>query len=248
MDLEKQALATLLALAIVGAPAVASDWKVSLVAGEQRLAAHDLPGAEEYFRQALAAVKRQKHSRAELAQCMERLADVLQQLSETDEVIPLYKKALAIETAAKSPRVLPVLLSLGKVYSAEGNYKQAGKTFERAVNAAGSNAIAAAECRRLLGNAEQQLGNLAKAEQCYKDALSALMSEQALPSIDSLHATLSDYLDLFLKSDEHQRNIASSFQKELLKDDLGDIARTQSAQQSFFSKEVSGRLAKDGPA
>lgn len=235
--------------AMLSQPAIAAtvsiDWKTSYAEGERRLRAFDLPGAEAYFRQAVKAVRTQKgHTPDDVARCMQSLGAVLQEQSNTEEAIPFYKHALAIELKSYGKRnsaALPVLIALGKIYENEADYKKALDYYNRALKTEPANA----ECQYLIGRTSFKSGDVAFAEKTFDAVLTQLMSQPELSSTALLEDVLNDYLNLYHHSAQPARNISSRFQSALLQDQLGKLQMTQAIPPSHFSKEVSARLAKD---
>ena len=120
------------------APAAGLSWKIQLVNGEQCLENQDFPGAEACFRYALKDVRKTRNATpAEIACCLQSLAGVFQKENDTEDAIPLYKKALCVLEKAHgkdSTKIVPVLFTLADIFESEGVYKTAVTFYSRAVS------------------------------------------------------------------------------------------------------------------
>lgn len=231
-------------------------WKIHFAEGERLVEAQDLPGAEASFRQALHDARKDKSSSSDdIVHCMLSLGGVMQMQDEVYEVIPVYKKAVKMLERAhgkESMKVVPALMVFGDLYENEGDYRKAMKYYSRAVSITrkcqGADSLAVAEYEHRLARATFKAGLPRRAEELYFDALSIVMQQPALPSSAFVEQVLSDYIDLFRNSDYPEKILTSQFQKELLKDEIGELETTKGVTASTWNKEVSVRLADVQPA
>lgn len=247
-------MAVVLAIGSCTQSALSSNpaWRVELDEGTRRLAAQDLSGSEACLRQALKDLERSRSRNADdLSLCQRALAAVLVKQDITEEAIRLYKRSLRVldkEFGKESPKLIPSTESLGEIYEGDGDYKKAAKYYARAASIAesgtGSNSLVLSRCRHKLGRALARQGSLRAAEDLYRSSLSALLSQNSLSSAEPLLALLSDYMDLIGKVPEKGKGLASKFQSELLKDQIGSSVETTGAAPSMWSKEVSARLQR----
>ncbi|MBC7997068.1 MAG: tetratricopeptide repeat protein [Leptolyngbya sp.] len=228
-----------------------ADWRTPLVEGEHKLQSKELSAAESAFRQALANVKNDSKSTPEdLALCMQSLAYALYMQDNFEDVLPLQKKALKVMEKAygkESGKVVGPFILLGALFEDEGEYKNAVKYYQKAVNITlkvdGQNSLTYGDYLHRLGRATFKNGYPIAAENLYYEALQAVMKQSALPSGDLLEQHLSDYIDLLSKSENRGKILSSYFQKELLKDRTSSIERLASSSGSRWNKEVSVRIA-----
>ena len=231
------------------------SWKVSLTEGERYLKHGRLKKAELAFREAL---KEQKHSgsksRDDRVLCIESLADVLMREDRIDEPLSLYKKSLKILKRAhgrKSPKIVPTLIKMGKLYESEGDYKKSVdkyflKALEIVEKSDGRNSLKYAECEHLVGRVRVEQELLSHAENRYFDALAIVMRQKELPNAEFLEELLSDYIDLLRSTEDNGKVLSSKFQKELLKDRIDAVSRRVGVKDSLWSKKVSVSLLDRG--
>lgn len=227
------------------------DWKVDMAEGDRRLESQDLDGAEACFRHALKDFKKDKSSsKDEIAGVMLALAQVLHRKGMIEEVLPLFKKAIHLLEKAhgkESAAIVPALILLADTFESEGDFKKAIKVYVRALaiteKTSGSASLTFADYQHRLGLATFENGQPRQAEDLYRSSLSIIMSQPDLPSTSLLELVLADYIDLFMKSPDVRKTLTSQFQRELLKDDLGDLQRTKGVAASSWNKEVAARLA-----
>ena len=231
---------------------VDADWRTPYVEGERKLKTQEYEAAEAAFAEALRNVKNNKSATpADISLCYQSLASAHYQRDRFYElVLPFYKKA--ISTLEKSygketPKLAAPLTALAAVREDEGDYKTAQKLLTRAVaiveKSDGKTSLAYAEHLHRLGRINFRLGFPTKAEQMYFQSLVILMNQRVLPSSEIIEQNLSDYIDLLTKVENRGKILNSAFQKELLKDSVASVERTQGVSASVFNKEVSSRLA-----
>jgi tetratricopeptide (TPR) repeat protein len=227
-------------------------WRDGLSEGERRLERKELEPAEACFRQALRDVKSDPSAGPDdVALCMERLANVLQTEDITDESLPLYKKALKILSRAhgsRSAALLPDLMAEGLIFEGEGQFKQAIKIYQRAVDIAAQApgaSLTLADCQHSLGRTQFKNNQARLAEPLYRSCLALIMEQKGLPSNSLLHETIADYTDLLEKTYGPGKNLPSDVRSELLQDRLSQLPRNSGVPDSSFEKEVSLRFAKE---
>jgi len=245
-------------------PAMAeSSWSEMLADGDRHISHQELFQAEDCYRHALKEVKRVPHSPDDVTECMEKLASTLLVEDKTERALPLYKKSLRILERAhgrESPKLLPTLYALGSILEAEGDYKLAIKRYQRAVTINQKNfgplSLELAESLHHLARSKcsahffQAAGAeyLQEAEAEYLLSLSIFMRQASLPSGTGLESLLSDYIDLLKKLDIPNKNLASDFQAELLKDRIGTIDVNMGLPPSNWQKHVSALLSRSDAA
>lgn len=231
---------------------VDADWRSAFVEGERKLKTQELEAAEAAFSEALRNVKNNKNSSPDdVALCYQSLASAHYQHDRFYElVVPLYKKAISVLEKAygkETPKLAAPLAAYAAVREDEGDYKSAQKLLARSLaiveKSDGKNSLVYADHLHRLGRVNFRLGLPMKAEQMYYQSLVVLMSQKVLPSSEILEQHLADYIDLLTKAESRGKILNSAFQKELLKDTLGSVDRTQGVSASVFNKEVSSRLA-----
>ena len=208
------------------------DWRSLVVDGDKLLDLGSLPEAEECFRQALSTVKKQSGKAEDIAICQSRLAYTLCREDITEDGIPLYKKAIKNEGRAfckTDARLLDDLLAQALVLEMDGEYKKARKTIDRAIEVA---RLHVPETATKLALALHRSGRIAfryddrkLATSHFDDAIDGYMSQDALTAneYDDLIDLISDRTDLALRAEVPRKVLASSFNKELLKDDLAKM-------------------------
>lgn len=232
-------------------PSISVDWKVEMAEGERRLENQDLARAETSFSQALKDVKRDKSStKDEIAGCMIALGQVMRRQGKFEEVWPLYKKALRLQERAhgkESAVIVPTLVLMADTLEGEDEFKKSIKFYDRALAVSaktiGTNTLTYADYQHRLGHVMYENGQVRQAEDLYRASLTTLMGLPELPSTTVLELVLADYIDLFMKSPDVHKTLASQFQRELLKDNLQNLERTKGVAQSSWNREVSARLA-----
>lgn len=254
-----------IALAVLSSPpatakvkqTVDADWRTPYVEGERKLKTQELEAAEAAFAEALRNVKNNRNASADdIALCYQSLAGAHYQRDRFYElVIPFYKKAIkTLEKAygKETPKLAAPLTAYAAVREDEGDYKAAQQILTRAVaiveKSEGKTSLAYADHLHRLGRVTFKLGLPLKAEQMYFASLGVLMSQKVLPTSELVEQNLADYIDLLTKLENRGKSFSSAFQKELLKDSLGSVDRTQGVSASLFNKEVSSRLAGSAAA
>jgi tetratricopeptide (TPR) repeat protein len=227
-------------------------WETFFEQGQGYLAAKSYERAETSFRQALRSIKKVPHSQDQLAACMRALADVLQLEDYKELSWDLYRQSLKILEKAHGENsivLLPQLVTMGSVSELEGEYLKAIPFFSRAADIAraklGDQSYQLAVCQSHLGHAYFCSGNSVDAEKNYRQALYLMMTQSSLPSRDALLQLLSDYNDLLLKYKGPSKNLASVYEKELLKDDTQSAGRLRAIPQSAFQQAILKREAAE---
>ncbi len=227
-----------------------TDWQVQEEEAKRQLRLQNPAAAELCYLQALDELKKSHASKIEIAQCLQELASVKAMQDLFEEVIHLDKKALQLIEKAegkKSPKLIPVLVSLGDLFENDGEHKKAEKYYERALliaESSQSDKLTIAEIKHKLALSFFRSSYYFKAEELLASALEILMTQERLPSGEFLMTVLNDSIDLWTKWPDKGRSFNSSFQKELLKDELDKVGRTKAVAVSNWAKEVSGRLKK----
>lgn len=235
-------------LPVIAAEAGKSGWRAAVAEGDRRLKYQELELAEGCFRQAWREVRRDPAASADdVAYCARRLAALLQKLDITSESVPLYKRAIKILERAHgktSVTLIGDLRSLADVFENDGEYKKALELDSRAVELAGSADHATlADAVHASGRLNFKVGRPLPAELCYRSSLRLLLEEKALSSSDLLEEIISDYCNLFERSEG--KNLHSAVREELLKDRLALLPQKRGVPLSSFEKEVSVRLANE---
>lgn len=229
-------------------------WETFFEQGQAYLDARSYEKAETSFRQALRSIKRVPHSDDQLVACMRALADVLQLQDYKELSWDLYLKSLKILEKAHGENsiiLLPQLLTMGAVTELEGEYLKSISFYQRAADIArvklGESSYQLAICQRHLGHAYFCSGNAGEAEKFYRQALYLMMAQASLPSRDLLMELLSDYSDLLVKYSGPTKNLASAYEKELLRDDVqsSDLLSLRAVPQSAFQQAILKREAEE---
>ena len=241
---------------------LAFDWRTLVVDGDKLLDLGSLQEAEECFRQALLAVNKQSGKAEDIAICQGRLAYTLCREDITEDGIPLYKKAIKNQSRAfgkTDARLLDDLLAAALVLEMDGEYKKARKTIDRAIDIARRHLP---EASTKLALALHQSGRIAfryddraLATNHFDQALDQYMSQEALTrdQYDDLIDLISDRTDLALRAEIPRKILASSFNKELLKDDLAKmqrsdkIANTKTRGVDFYERMIAIDIKSLGP-
>ncbi len=212
--------------------------------------------AEICFRHALADVRKDRTSGADdLALCLTSLAGVLQMQEQTQDAIPLYKKALHVLQKAHgrdSEAAVAPLTTLGDIFRDETQYKQSSRFYARALTIetakSGPADLKVADLKHRLGLVAYRAGYPARAEKLYGASLDTIMAQANLPGSDFLESVLNHYIQLLRETNGGGKPLTSAFQAELLKDNLSDLARTRNTEDSAFNKEVSLQMLKSQDA
>ena len=231
--------------------AATSAWKADLEEGERRLKVKQLTPAEVCFRNAVSDVRRDKTSSADdVALCLESLANILQMQEETEEAIPLYKKALKTLQQAhgkESHETIPPLLALGDIYRSETQWRVSARYYRQAraiVEAkSGQTSLEFADIQHRLGLVTYSAGLKTMAERMYRSSLEAMIAQKSLPGSAMLDDLLSDYIHLLRDPSVEKKTLQTAVQKELLKDRVESADKNASMGASTWSKSVSVHIS-----
>ncbi|HEY9685317.1 MAG TPA: tetratricopeptide repeat protein [Oculatellaceae cyanobacterium] len=226
---------------------VVSGWQAAFAEGKKRLKLNELVHAEICFREALKEVRRVKpKSVDDIVLCQNNLAAVLQLEDLTQDVLPLYKKSLKMlerKYGKNSTKLVDTLVALADVNRNETIYRKAAKYYQDALTILEKNSLAQsiryADAQYRLGLTFSKSGNLSLAAKEYDSALRILFAQSTLPDDELVETLLSDYIDLMRKRAPLGHVANSTFQKELLKDQVASLPRTRSVNQSQWNKQVS---------
>ncbi|HEY9759600.1 MAG TPA: tetratricopeptide repeat protein [Oculatellaceae cyanobacterium] len=226
---------------------VVSGWQAAFAEGKKRLKLNELVQAEICFREALKEVRRSKpKSVDDIVLCQNNLAAVIQTEDLTQDALPLYKKSLKMlerKYGKSSIKLVDTLVALADVNRNETIYRKSAKYYQNALTLLEKNSLAQsiryADVQYRLGLTFSKSGNLPLSAKEYDSALRILLAQSTLPDDELLETLLSDYIDLMRKCAPVGRVANSSFQKELLKDQVALLPRTRSVNQSQWNKQVS---------
>src|SRR5262249_33539268 len=204
------------------------SWQQRLQDGDDNLREQKLTAAEDSYRMALKEISGIKHSPESMADCLEKLANVLALQDKTEQAISLYRRALHILEArygTSSPEIVHTLFAIGSIYESEGNPTPAMALYKRAMAINEKNygpySPAVANTLHRLGRATGKAGKPGEAEKHYKESLSILMQQPGYTASHDLEGLLSDYSDLLRKSETSDQDLVSDFQNEFLKNNTG---------------------------
>jgi tetratricopeptide (TPR) repeat protein len=224
-----------------------SGWQTALAEGKKRLKLGELVQAEICCREALKEVRRNKpNSVDDLVLCQNSLAAVLQIEDLTQDAIPLYKKSLKLlqkKYGKDSDKCVDTLTALGDIYRNETTYRKSVHYYQDGLaildKSTQSSTIRYADIQYKLGLTFAKSGNMPVAAKEYDSVLQNLLSQSNLPDDELIETVLSDYIDLMRKRAPLGRVANSSFQKELLRDEVSALPRTRNVNTSQWSKQVS---------
>jgi tetratricopeptide (TPR) repeat protein len=230
-------------------------WKGAVDEGNARLKLKELVAAEACFREAVRAAKRDKAiTPDDLVVCLESLAGVLQTEDQTQDAVPLYQKSLRILERAhgkESEKAVPTITILGDIFCNEAQYKIAAKYYRQALaiveETSGRSSFRFADLEHRIGLTTFKAGYPQLAQEMYSISLATLMRQGKLPNGDLLEDLISDYTESLRKTLADRRVLASNFQSELLNDRVGELVRSKSADDSFWTKQVSFDLLGSNP-
>jgi tetratricopeptide (TPR) repeat protein len=231
-----------------------NNWQALITEGDTDIRHQRLQPAEYAYHQAYKRVKHSRHSTDDLVLCLQKFASTLTLESKTNESLPLYKKSLHIlerEYGSGSPKIVPTLFAIGAIYETEGEPYHAAKLYQRTVDinekSFGPASLQVADSLHRLGHASAAMGEFRDAEQQYRASLAILMQQSGPSSSDQLENLLGDYNDLLKKNDASDKNVASNFQSEELRD-LRVQGPTAAVPPSAWQKQLTHNLQQSGTA
>jgi len=243
--------AVVFAVGAMAASAAESAWQKLEAQGEQSLNQQKLSEAEDYYRQAVKAVEGSGHATDELVECLNGLANVLTLEDKTEEAKAIYQRCLKLVQKAygpDSPKIVPALFSLGSIYESEGDPTTAMQLYQRAfkINEKhyGPYSPAVAQSLHHLGRASYNAGRTEEAERHFKQSLAILEKEPGFGASQQMEDLLRDYNDLIRKKDTIGKDLISDFQKEILKDNVGQTSAAPTAppQSSAWQRQITAHL------
>jgi tetratricopeptide (TPR) repeat protein len=208
-------------------PAIGSpdlSWTAFYANGQQAQTELKLDLAEQNYRQALAAARKQTRDGADVDKCLRGLADVLSLRDKTGEAQQVYQELLSRLTkkyGANSSQVAPVLVSLGSLQEAAGDHASAMTFYQKslAINEKNYGPYSPAVASDLHGLAHSMCaaGDKIEGEKHYKRAMAILSQDPTLGASKELQSLLNDYnKDLIKGDDNSNQQLINDFKKDIL--------------------------------
>jgi len=199
------------------------SWSDLYAEGQKALDQQSLSLAESKFRQALALVRKESGSSADVEKCMLKLAATLALEDKTTNSQDLYQKLLRNLTSrygAGSPQVAPVLMALGSLQEAEGDHAAAMNYYQQALSINEKNygpySPYVASSLHRMGRASKKAGRVQDAETHYKRAISILSKDPNSDAATQLEGVMHDYGNLLKGDDTSNKDLIKDFQEDIL--------------------------------